>query len=91
MTAPSLSHDSIVQAIRQWSRAQQVELSREILIYLGAAEAQSPMASPHEQHASWAEIVGFLATDGPAPSDEEIERWREARRREKYGIADQEA
>jgi len=30
-------------------------------------------------------LVGLLATDRPPPIDEEVERWLEERRMEKYG------
>ncbi len=80
MSAPSLDHDTIMHAVQQWPREQQLELAREIL---QAAATNTPRPAPSQD--SWQRLVGILATDQPAPSDEEIERWREERREQKYG------
>lgn len=82
-------HDTILDEIRHWPRDAQLALAREIL---QTATADTP---PHATEPSAEEVerprrglrnlVGLLATDHPAPSDEDIERWREEWRMEKYG------
>jgi hypothetical protein len=82
MSTSSLDHDTVLRAVQQWPRSAQVELAHEIL---RAAERQREQHQPNAPlQDSWQRLIGFLATDQPAPSDEEIERWREERRIEKY-------
>lgn len=87
MSAPPLDHDAILRAVRQWPQDQQIALAREIL---RANEHEPEKQTPNASRAglrqkSFQRLIGILTTDQPAPSDEEIERWREERRMEKYG------
>jgi hypothetical protein len=85
MSAPPLDHDRILETVRRWPRDAQLALARELLHaavvppeYDDLVEAPAPVTS-------WRNLIGLLATDQPPPSDEEIERWREERRIERYG------
>lgn len=87
MSAPPLDHDTILRAIQQWPRERQIELAREILS-ASAQERQNgetETPQPSQQGDSWMRLIGILATDQPPPTDEEIERWLEERRIERYG------
>lgn len=87
MSAPSLDHDTILRAIRQWPKDAQLDLAREILREAEDERQRQPSdtAQSSPRGDSLRQLIGILATDQPAPSDEEIERWREERRIEKYG------
>lgn len=87
MSAPLLDHDTILQVIQQWPRAEQIELARAILRAAEQARQGGESAAPEatQQQDSWMRLIGLLATDQPPPTDEDIERWREERRIEKYG------
>ncbi len=77
MTAAPLDRDAILRIIESWPQDEQLALAREI-----ARRAGAPSITP--AHASFEDALGMLATPGqPAPTDEEIERWR----MEKYGEA----
>ncbi|HEU5343313.1 MAG TPA: hypothetical protein VFX31_04350 [Ktedonobacterales bacterium] len=87
MSAPSLDYDTILRVIRKWPKDAQVELAREILREAEDNRKQQPSDTTpsSSREDSFRQLIGILATDQPAPSDEEIERWREERRMEKYG------
>ncbi len=90
MAAPILDHDTIVQAVRRWPRDAQLALAQEILRDALTPHEESSHAEPDRQampraRGSWRNLTGILATDQPPPSDEEIERWLEEHRLEKYG------
>lgn len=86
MAAPTLDHDAILATIRKWPREAQLALARDILdtALAPAEESQVGDEAAHSQ-GSWRNLIGLLATDQPPPTDEEIERWREEWRMEKYG------
>lgn len=80
MATPLLDRETILQAIQLWPREQQLALAREIA--LGVADDERPAAP---RRGSWRDLIGILATDQPPPTDDEIKRWHEERRMEKYG------
>ena len=82
MTASLLDHDTILEVVRRWPRDAQLALAQDIL--RAAVTPREQQAAPTPR-GSWRDLIGLLATDQPPPSDEEIERWREERRMEKYG------
>ncbi len=78
MSLTAHDHDTILDAIQRWPRDAQLALAREIL--------QAAAASSEETKGrGWGDLVGLFATGEAAPSDEELERWREEWRMEKYG------
>jgi hypothetical protein len=85
MSAPLLDHDTILETVRQWPRDAQLALARELLRAAVVSSEYDDLAEIPASGGSWRNLIGLLATDQPPPSDEEIERWREERRIEKYG------
>ena len=77
MATEPLDREAILRAIEDWPQDERLALAREIARRAGAPSA-------FVAHASFEDALGMLATPGqPAPTDEEIERWR----LEKYGEA----
>lgn len=67
-----LDEDAILRLVREWPRDQQVQLAQRILDPgLGVLNPQTG-----RPYITSAELRGIGAGNGPAPSDEEIERWR---------------
>lgn len=97
MTATAMDRETILRTVRQWPAEEQITLLQEILDHLrhdvvAGVEARSTTTSepervsePAVRHGSLRNLVGLLATDQPSPTDEEVERWLEERRMEKYG------
>lgn len=87
MSAPPLDHDAILRAVRQWPKDEQIASAREQLrANEHERDEQPPLTSKAKlRQESFQRLIGILATAQPAPSDEEIERWREERRMETYG------
>ena len=81
MAPPALDRDTILKAVQNWPSDDQVALAKEILrraSELRHKQSQAP-AVPS------ASLRGLLANGEPAPSDEEVERWLDEHRMEKYG------
>jgi hypothetical protein len=80
-----LDADAILQVVRTWPRDQQVQLARTILAQVVDARGDPGLATLDPQtgrpYVASADLRGIGAGGRPAPSDEEIERWR----LEKYG------
>ena len=73
-----LDEEAILRLVRTWSRDQQVDLARRILDPgLGTIDPQTG-----RPYVASAELRGIGVGERPAPSDEEVERWR----LEKYGV-----
>lgn len=79
-TAKTSSYDTVLQTVRQWPPERRFALVRDVINTL--AEETSSSRSRHE---TLGKALGLLATDKPAPSDSEIERWLDERRVEKFG------
>ncbi|HEY7833150.1 MAG TPA: hypothetical protein VIG30_06245 [Ktedonobacterales bacterium] len=80
-----LDAEAILQVVRTWPRDQQVQLARALLDQpfdphgdLGLATVDPLTGRPY---VASADLRGIGTGGRPAPSDEEIERWR----LEKYG------
>jgi hypothetical protein len=77
MASPIVDRETILQTVQSWPHDEQLALAQEII-----RRAITPPTAV--THASFEEALGMLATpDKPAPTDEEIARWR----MEKYGEA----
>jgi hypothetical protein len=97
MGQPALDREMILQTIRSWPPTEQIALLQEILDYLRrdvvmgvaarstAASEPGTVSEPPMQRGSLRNLVGLLATDQPPPTDEEVERWLDEHRMEKYG------
>ena len=83
MAAPTLDRETILQAVQQWPSDDQVALAQEILrraSELPANEGRTP------QRPSFHDLAGLASVPGKEPpSDEEVARWLDERRMEKYG------
>lgn len=74
------SYESIFEIVREWTPAQRFHLVQDILKTL--APREEPMRAKRQ---TLQKALGLLATDQPPPTDEEVRRWLDERRREKYG------
>lgn len=90
-------YDDIVREIELLPRDAQVDVLFYLLDKLLPA-SHMRVSRPESTHASTEapaesqprkrtlqRALGLLATDGPAPTDEDIERWLDEHRQEKYG------
>ena len=70
----------VLESIRNWKVEWRLALVRDILH--GLSDEHRRLRPPA---ATWHKARGLLRTDRPAPSDEEVRRWLEEHRLEKYG------
>lgn len=84
MTPPALDQETILETVRRWPREAQLALAQELVRTAAASPEYGDLNETLSPGASWRDLIGLLATAQPPPSDEEIERWREEHRIEKY-------
>ncbi len=73
-------YDSVRATILQWPVERRAALVHDLMDTIAQAESVSA------QRAKTLDIaLGLLSTDGPAPSDEEVEAWLDDYKTEKYG------
>jgi hypothetical protein len=75
-------YQGVLSIVQQWPTAQQIALVQDVLETLAS---RIEPARPQRQTLSRA--LGLLATDGAAPTDEEVEQWLGEHRMEKCGFA----
>ena len=76
----NISYEGVLKIVSQWPTAQQMALVEDVL------KAISPRVEPpKKRQRTLGQALGLLATDRAAPTDEEVERWLDERRMEKYG------
>lgn len=75
-----LNRETILRAVRAWPPDEQWALAGEILRHAGAPPVEEPLEPPAS-----AGLAGLLATGQAPPTDEEVARWRDERRLERYG------
>jgi hypothetical protein len=80
-TARTADYEQILTIVRSWPPAQRFTLIQEILTTLAPAEPSERVP----QH-TLDQARGLLVSGRPAPSDEEIARWLDERRSERYGV-----
>lgn len=80
MAIPSLDRETILRVVRSWSPDEQVTLAREILEGVGTPTVQEPLDPPNSHG-----LAGLFATGAQPPTDEDVARWLDERRLEKYG------
>lgn len=73
---------AILAQVNAWPEAFRLALMRDLLQALTATG--TPPAPRRRKH-GLEHAIGLLATDRPAPTDEEVEQWIDELRREKYG------
>jgi hypothetical protein len=82
MTTPTQERERILRDIEEWPVEEQVALARTILQRAEELRQSQPEQQPSVPSAA---LRGLLANDRPAPSDDEVARWLEEARMEKYG------
>lgn len=74
-------HEAIQQAIASWPIEEQIALARGILERAGVTAIAQPAG-----RSTWEALYGLAANSGQEPpSDEQVARWLDERRTNKYG------
>ncbi len=76
----ALSYEQVRDAVRGWPPQLRIVLMRELLDTL-----TEPAEARERKRKALSELFGMLKTDKPAPSDEDVARWLDERRMERYG------
>lgn len=84
MAERTLDRERILEAIRDWPVDEQTLLAREILERVREASVAVPIKEPPLAPPNSKGLAGLLATDQPPPTDEEVERWLDEHRMERY-------
>jgi len=74
------SYQGVLDIVRQWPTAQQIALVEDVLKTIS-----SRVEPPKQRRRTLDRALGLLATDKPAPTDDEVKQWLDERRMEKYG------
>ncbi len=80
-TAPE--YERLLETVSKWPAEWKVAFVRDVLSTLAPASREKPPMYGGEP--IWKKARGFLKTDRPAPSDDEIENWLHEHKMEKYG------
>ena len=83
--AQMMSYDNILNTIRNWPLSKRLTLVQDILKTLAPDLKAVEPDSPRAKRNTLKEALGLLATNQPAPSDQEIQDWLNEHRLEKYG------
>lgn len=78
MSAQIADYETILALVRAWPAAQRFTLVQDVLVTLAPTE--------REPRQTLQQARGLLATERPAPSDEDVARWLDERRSERYGV-----
>lgn len=78
-TPEILNYETVLEVVQTWPPARRLSLVQDVLKSL--AKEIEPL---RPQRDTLEKALGLLATERPAPSDEEIERWLDEHRMEKY-------
>jgi hypothetical protein len=82
MATPTQDRERVLRDTRKWPIAEQIALAHAILQRAEASRKGQPLAAPKVPSAA---LRGMLANGQPAPTDEEVARWLDEARMEKYG------
>jgi hypothetical protein len=83
---PTLDYETVLRIVRDWPPEQRVIFLQDVLKTLITA------VDPARTHkATLAQARGLLATERPAPTDEEVSRLLGERRAERYGLCSSDA
>lgn len=85
MIQETVRYDELLQVISKWPPALKFTLIRDLLQSLEPAVATLQPVEPMMPTNTLAQALGLLATDEPAPSDDEVDQMLEDARMEKYG------
>lgn len=75
-----LTRDEVLKTVHTWPPAERISLAEELLRSL-----IPDIQKTRPRRNTLKKALGLLATDAPAPSDEEIRRLLDERRMERYG------
>jgi len=78
MSYSELSYESVLRAVHTWPAAKRYLLVQDLLRTIEPKEQETRRPDTLSQ------ALGLLATDQPAPSDEEVARMLNERRTKKY-------
>ena len=73
-------YDEVVRLLRDWPASERLRLIRDLVSTLRPEDVSNV-----EPRDTLSRARGFLKTDRPPPSDDEIRDWLDAARMEKYG------
>ena len=76
MAIESINYDTVLQIVHKWPPNQRFALTRDLLNSLEPESVRTPTLQ---------RALGLLATERPAPSDEEVEIWLDEHHMEKFG------
>jgi hypothetical protein len=75
------SYEHIIKIVRAWAPTRRFTLVQEVLKSL---QPEFKATQPKRRN-TLDKALGLLATNDPAPSDEDIEQWLDEYHKEKYG------
>jgi hypothetical protein len=81
-TIESPEYRSVCETVARWPAAQRHALVQEILAMRDREATRSETPAPRVS--TLARAIGIGRGEGPPPTDEEVERWLDERRWEKY-------
>lgn len=84
MQSTMIEYQKIIEAIQTWPLDQRIRLMQDILHTVVPELQADQIGSPSKKN-TLNDALGLLTTSRAAPSDEEIQRWLEEHRIEKYG------
>ena len=79
MTYSALSYESVLQVVYTWPPAKRYSLIQDLL------KTIEPKEQENKRPDTLSQALGLLATDQPAPTDEDVAHWLHEHRAEKYG------
>lgn len=85
MSTPTHDQERILQDIQEWPMEEQLALAQTILQRIAHLREEQRGQPPQPPRVPSAALRGLLANGQPVPSDEEVARWLDEARMEKYG------
>jgi len=80
---PTIDYEDILKVVRSWPFSERLTLVQDILSTL-APELEKPGGPSSVKRNTLKEALGLLAINQPAPSDQDIEKWLNEYRVDKY-------
>ena len=85
MIQEPVPYNELLQVVSKWSPALKFTLIRDLLQSLEPTVATLQPPQPSEPQSTLEQALGLLATNAPAPSDDEVQQILVESRAEKYG------
>jgi hypothetical protein len=82
-TTETPEYQAVRETVARWSPAQRFALIHEMLNMLAGDSRVS--GEPGQRRRTLTQAIGLGRGEGPPPTDEDVRRWLEERRLEKYG------